>query len=58
MIRSIRKFILLTFHPYKERPKQSLYVMSVIILVWIVLKSESALSNLIRIGLFVSLYQK
>jgi hypothetical protein len=30
---SIGNVILLDFHPYKERPKQSLYVISVMILV-------------------------
>jgi hypothetical protein len=32
--RSIGKVILLSFHPYKECPKRSLYVISVMILVW------------------------
>jgi hypothetical protein len=31
--RSIGKVILLSFHPYKERPKRSSYVISVMILV-------------------------
>jgi hypothetical protein len=31
---TIGKVILLSFHPYKERPKQSPYVISVMILVW------------------------
>jgi hypothetical protein len=31
--RSIGKAILLSFHPYKEHPKQSPYVISVMILV-------------------------
>jgi hypothetical protein len=34
--RSIRKVILLSFYPYKERPKRSPYVISVMILVRIV----------------------
>jgi hypothetical protein len=33
---SIRNVILLSFHPYKERPKHSPYVISVMILVRIV----------------------
>jgi hypothetical protein len=34
--RSIGKVIILSFHPHKERPKWSSYVISVIILVWTV----------------------
>jgi hypothetical protein len=55
---SIENIILLVIHPYKERSKQSLYMILMMILVRTVLKFESAFTNHVRLDLFVFLYHK